>query len=189
MGDAVGIGWFLRDVDGVRAVGHGGSANGQFAELLTVPERGFAVAVASNAGPDSGPACNQAIVRWALEHYLGVADRDPEPIPYDPARIREFAGTYEIDIMTLTISADEAGPKLAVQIKPEVRASADTELPPDLPPADFGLLPGGADDYIVTGGGLTGQRGFFTRDVSIPWKRGVVSMRLCPSVGSRLAAD
>ena len=164
MGDAVGIGWFLRHVDGVRTVGHGGSANGQFAELLMVPERGFAVAVASNAGPDSGPACNQAIVRWALEHYLGVADRDPEPLPYDPARIREFAGSYEIDIMTLTISADEAGPELAVQIKPELRASAGTELPPDLPPADFGLLPGGADDYIVTSGGLTGQRGFFTRD-------------------------
>ena len=43
LGDAIGIGWFLRDVDGVRTVGHGGSANGQFAELLTVPERNFAV--------------------------------------------------------------------------------------------------------------------------------------------------
>ncbi len=30
LGDAVGIGWFLRDVGGVRTVGHGGSANGQF---------------------------------------------------------------------------------------------------------------------------------------------------------------
>ena len=34
LGDAIGIGWFLRDVDGVRTVGHGGAANGQFAELL-----------------------------------------------------------------------------------------------------------------------------------------------------------
>ncbi len=30
LGDAIGIGWFLREVDGVRSVGHGGSANGQF---------------------------------------------------------------------------------------------------------------------------------------------------------------
>ena len=37
LGDVIGIGWFLHDVDGVRTVGHGGSANGQFAELLTVP--------------------------------------------------------------------------------------------------------------------------------------------------------
>ena len=65
LGDAFGIGWFLRDVDGVRTVGHGGSANGQFAELLTVPERDFAVVSLSNAGPDGIPF-NQAVVRWAL---------------------------------------------------------------------------------------------------------------------------
>src|SRR5215211_265624 len=54
LGDAIGIGWFLRDIDGVRTVGHGGSANGQFAELLTVPERDFAVVSLSNAFPE-GP--------------------------------------------------------------------------------------------------------------------------------------
>jgi hypothetical protein len=69
LGDAIGIGWFLRDLDGVRTVGHGGSANGQFAELLTVPERGFAVVALSNAGPDGIPF-NQAVVRWALQTYL-----------------------------------------------------------------------------------------------------------------------
>jgi hypothetical protein len=42
-------------VDGVRTVGHGGSANGQFAELLTAPERYFAVVALSNAGPDGIP--------------------------------------------------------------------------------------------------------------------------------------
>ena len=43
LGDAIGIGWFLRDVDGVLTIGHAGSAIGQFAEFLTVPERDFAV--------------------------------------------------------------------------------------------------------------------------------------------------
>jgi beta-lactamase family protein len=52
LGDAIGIGWFLREVDGVGTVGHGGSANGQFAELLAVPERDFAVVALSNADPD-----------------------------------------------------------------------------------------------------------------------------------------
>jgi hypothetical protein len=33
-----------------------------------------------------------------------------------------------------------------------------------MPPADLGLLPGDADEYIITSGGLKGQRGFFTRD-------------------------
>ncbi|GII28653.1 serine hydrolase domain-containing protein [Planotetraspora mira] len=164
LGDAFGICWFLRDVDGVRTVGHGGSANGQFAELLIVPERDFAVVALSNAGPDGGLAFNQSVVRWALEHYLGVVDRDPEPLPYDEARAREVVGSYENDMMTLTIATNGTGLTIECGIKPEIRAATDTELPPDLPPADLGLLPGDTDEYIVTSGALKGQRGFFTRD-------------------------
>ncbi|MEO3876483.1 serine hydrolase domain-containing protein [Nonomuraea sp. B12E4] len=165
LGHALGIGWFLRDVDGVRTAGHGGSANGQFAELLTVPERGFAVVSLANAGPDGIPG-NQAIVRWALEHYLGVVDRDPEPVPYDAARARRLTGTYENDAMTLTVTTEGAGLRLEVLIKPEIRASAEVELPADHAPFDFGLLPGDEDEYIITGGAFQGQRGFFARDAA-----------------------
>jgi CubicO group peptidase (beta-lactamase class C family) len=165
LGDAIGLSWFLRDVDGVRTVGHGGSANGQFAELLIVPERNFAVISLSNAGPDGIPF-NQAIVRWALEHYLGLIDRDPEPIPFDAARTREIVGTYENEMMRLTIDTVGARLRLEVLIKPEIRAAANQELPPDYAPFDFGLLPGDKDEYIITSGGLKGQRGFFTRDKS-----------------------
>jgi CubicO group peptidase (beta-lactamase class C family) len=163
LGDALGIAWFLRVVDGVRTAGHGGSANGQFAELLIAPERNFAVVALSNAGPDGIP-CNQAVVRWALQSYLGVTDRDPEPVPYDEARAREIAGNYENEVMTLSIASVDAGLRLEVRIKPEIRAAADTEPPADHAPADFGLLPGDADEYIITSGALKGQRGFFTRD-------------------------
>jgi hypothetical protein len=163
LGDAIGIGWFLREVDGVRTVGHGGSANGQFAELLTVPERGFAVVALANAGPD-GTNTNQAVIRWALEAYLQVSDRDPEPLPYDPARARELVGSYEIDAMTATIGTDGSRLRLEVRIKPELRAAADKELPPDIEPSDVGLLGGDADEYLITSGALTGQRGSFTRD-------------------------
>ena len=163
LGDALGIGWFLRDVDGVRTVGHAGSANGQFAEFLTVPERDFAVVALSNAGPDGIPF-NQAVVRWALEAYLGVVDRDPEPIPYDEARAREVVGRYENDVMTLVIATDATGLTLEVGIKPEIRATWDGEMPPDYAPAAIGLLPGDTDEYLITEGGLKGQRGFFTRD-------------------------
>jgi len=163
LGDAIGIGWFLRDVDGVRTVGHGGSGNGQFAELLIVPERDFAIIVASNASP-TGIPCNQAIVRWALEHYLGVADRDPEPEPYNQARAAEIVGAYENDAMTFTITTDSTGLSLEVRLKPEIRAASQVEMPADYDPFDFGLLPG--NEYIVTSGALKGQRGFFTRDDS-----------------------
>ena len=181
LGDAIGISWFLRDVDDVRTVGHGGSGNGQFAELLIVPERDFAVVAMSNAGPDGIP-CNQAVVRRALETYLGVSDPDPEPLPYDEAQAREVAGSYENDAMTFTVATDGAGLRLEVRIKPEIRAAADTELPADYDPFDFGLLPGDADEYIVTSGALKGQRGFFTRDAG----RAVVGVDLAGRLFNRL---
>src|SRR5215216_4580246 len=93
LGDAIGISWFLRDVGGVRTAGHGGSANGQFAELLLVPERDFAVVSLANSNPGGIPA-NKAVLRWALEHHLGLIEEDPEPMPYDGARAREVVGRY-----------------------------------------------------------------------------------------------
>lgn len=165
LGDAIGICWFLRDVDGVRTAGHGGSGNGQFAELLLVPERGFAVVSLSNAGPDGYPF-NQAIVRRTLEHWLGVLDRDPEPLPYDPVRAREVVGHYENDVMRAIVAEDGARVTFAVDIKPEVRESSDTEMPPGYPAAELGFLPEREDEYIITEGGLQGQRGYFSRDDS-----------------------
>jgi hypothetical protein len=106
------------------------------------------------------------VVRWALEHYLGVAERDPEPLPYDAEHAGEIAGHYENEFMTLIIDTDGAALTVECRIKPEIRAAAEAELPPDLPPARLGLLPGSGDEYIVTDGGLTGQRGYLTRDAS-----------------------
>ena len=167
LGDAIGLGWFLRDVDGVRTAGHGGSANGQFADLLLVPERDFAVVTLCNQGPDGIPF-NQAVIRWALQTYLGITDRDPEPLPFDEARAREVAGSYQNEAMTFTIGIAEAGQRtglrMEVRIKPEIRAAADKEPPPDPAPFEVGLLP--RDEYIVTDGEYAGQRGFFTRDAS-----------------------
>lgn len=165
LGDAIGIGWFLRDIDGARTVGHAGSANGQFAELLLVPERHFAIVSLSNAGPGGVPF-NQAVVRWALEHYLGLIAHDPEPIPFDAARAREIVGTYANEVMMLTIDTVGTGLRLEVLMKPEIRASATIAPPQDYPPFNFGLLPGDKDEYIITSGALQGQRGFFTRDTS-----------------------
>ena len=165
LGDAFGICWFLREVDGVHTIGHGGSGNGQFAELLIVPEHDFAVISLANAGPDGYPF-NQAVVRWALENYLGVVDRDPEPIPYDQARARQVVGRYEIDAMNLDIATDGHQLTLEVGIKPEIRQASDADMPPDYAPAAFGFLPGDGDEYILTEGGLKGQRGYFSRDDS-----------------------
>ena len=67
-----------------------------------MPDRDFAVASLCNAGPE-GIACNQAIVRWALEEYLGLIDRDPEPVPYDDVYADQLVASYETDAMDLTV--------------------------------------------------------------------------------------
>src|SRR3984957_8414686 len=41
LGDAVGIGWFLRTIDGVHAFGHAGSADGQFPGNPPLSEKGL----------------------------------------------------------------------------------------------------------------------------------------------------
>jgi hypothetical protein len=165
LGDAFGLCWFLREINGVRAIGHGGSANGQFAELLIVPERNFAVVSLSNANPNGIPF-NQAVVRWALKHYLGLVDSDPEPIPFDERLVKEIIGSYQNDFMTLSIESDGTGMRIETKIKAEIREGAKTELPPDAEPADMGLLPGDKNEYIITNGSYKGLRGFFTRDES-----------------------
>ncbi|WP_406005441.1 beta-lactamase family protein [Streptomyces sp. NBC_00637] len=163
LGEGFGICWFLHDLDGVHAIGHGGSGNGQFAELLIVPERDFAVVSLANAGPDGYPL-NQSVVKWTLEHYLGIVQRTPEPVPYDERQAAPVVGRYEIDAMNLDIATDGTRLTLAVGIKPEIRAASDEEMPPDYPAAAIGFLPGDGDEYIVTEGGLEGQRGYFSRD-------------------------
>jgi CubicO group peptidase (beta-lactamase class C family) len=171
LGDAFGLCWFIKDIAGVRTIGHGGSGNGQFVDFLFVPERNFAIVSAANAGPGGVP-CNQEVVRWVLATYLGVVEEDPEPEPYDAARAQEVVGAYENDAMTFTIATDGTSLSLEVLIRPEIRATSEVELPADYPPFPFGLLPddgdgdGDGDEYIVTDGAMKGQRGYFSRDES-----------------------
>ncbi|MGC4982126.1 serine hydrolase domain-containing protein [Streptomyces sp. DT193] len=163
LGEGFGICWFLHDFDGLHGIGHGGSGNGQFAELLIVPERDFAVVSLANLGPDGHPF-NQSVVRWALDHCLGVTEKPAQPLPYDGARARQVVGRYEIDAMDLDIAVDGARLTLGVGIKPAIREASDEEMPPDHPAAAIGFLPGGGDEYLITEGGLEGQRGYFSRD-------------------------
>lgn len=50
--------------------------------------------------------------------------------------------------MTLTITSDGVALTLDVRIRPEIRAAAKTEPPPDLDPAEIGLLASGRDEEV-----------------------------------------
>ena len=166
LGDAVGIGWFLRSIDGVHAFGHAGSANGQFAEILLVPEKDFAVITLANSGPENGLAFNADVVRAGLESVAGLHERKTKLIRYQSRQADEYAGVYENETMQAVFANTGQALTAAFAIKPAVRANATTELPPDLPAAPIALIQGEPDHYMITDGGLKGQRGYFSRDAS-----------------------
>ena len=182
IGDYVGISWLMRDVDGVRLVGHGGTTNGQHSDFLMVPERDFAIAVMTNCGPN-GAQLHDELTRWALQAYLGIVDKDPEPVELGDAELAQYVGHYETLAALVDINVD-AGRLLAkVAIKPEflekLRESGEDE-PDEQPPFPFGMLPGPGDRYIITEGPAKGMKGYFARNAD-----GEVE---AVHVGGRLAA-
>jgi len=175
LGDYVGISWLLRDVanpDGqssVRLVGHGGTMNGQHSEFLMVPEHDFAIISMTNCGPN-GPMFNDALVKWALQTYLGIEETDPEPIALGDAALEELCGHYETAAVDVHISATAGQLSAKIEPKPETRAALREEGASDddieQPPIAIGMLPGDGDRYIVVDGPAKGMKGYFARDAA-----------------------
>ena len=165
IGDYVGISWLIEDVDGARLVGHGGTTNGHHSEFTMVPEHNFAIAVLTNSGPN-GPQLYQELTKWALENYIGVIKKDPEPIKLDDDKLDEFSGIYETIAAICKIYPEEGDLFIKVALKPEmlakIRESGEDE-PDDQPPFPLGILPGDDDQYIITDGPAKGMKGYFVR--------------------------
>jgi len=167
LGDAVGIGWLLKDVQGTRLVSHGGTTNGQYSDFGLVPSRGFAVTCLSNCGPN-GAQLNHAVTTWALEHYLGVEEEALVAVDRTDAELAEFTGQYETIAYGIEVTAVRGQLEAAIAYTPEtlraLRESGDDE-PEDQPPFRLGLL-AGSDRYVLTAGPAAGMRGYFARDES-----------------------
>lgn len=166
IGDYVGISWLMRDIDGVRVVGHGGTTIGQHSSFEMVPERGFAVISMTNAG--TGPEFNDHIVRWALRSYVDVKWEDPEPVTLGDAVLGQYEGTYETIASVMDITAENGQLKVKVGVKPAIRAQFP-ELAAEAdkqPPMVFGLLGEEGDQYILVSETGRGMRGYFGRDES-----------------------
>jgi CubicO group peptidase (beta-lactamase class C family) len=165
IGDAIGIGWLLRDVDGVRLVGHGGTTNGQLSAFMMVPDRDFAVAVLTNCAPN-GSQLHDELTKFALESYVGVVDSEPDPVEMRAEELIPYTGRFETIAATCIISAEGSGLVVKVEPKPEMLAvlrEAGEENPEEQPPIPLGLLPGDGDRYIVTGGPAKSMKGYFVR--------------------------
>jgi CubicO group peptidase (beta-lactamase class C family) len=164
LGDYVGISWLMRDVDGVRLVGHGGTMNGQYSEFTTVPERGFGLISMTNSGPN-GSQLNTLLEKWALEHYLGVVDAEPEQLELGDAALMQYVGRFETIAAICDISAADGRLLAKVEIKPAMAAvlRESGEEVEEQPPIALALLAGDGDQYVVPDGPAKGMRGYFRR--------------------------
>jgi CubicO group peptidase (beta-lactamase class C family) len=190
LGDQVGVGWLLRDLDGVGSVGHGGSINGQESTLQLIPERDFAITILTNAA--RGERLHTEVLRWAYENYLGMEFEDPQPLQLSPEQLAEFAGDYRFGQMyTLRMRvsggrlvgeqrlSEMMGEMLAAMPKGE-SSGAEDQLREmiEQPPVTFAVLPG--DLLVVTDGE--------SKDVEHPVIRDAGGQIIGFNYGGRLAA-
>lgn len=147
----VGLTWFIREVDGLHTVRHGGGTNGQISSFVMVPEHRFALAVLTNL---TGMHATGEITNWILEHELGIKQAVPEAIESEPEQLAEFAGRYLGATYDLVISLDEQG--LSGQLITTMRGGslAPEMRPPSPPPAGLALSNRGG--LIFTGGDFKG---------------------------------
>lgn len=166
LGDAVGIGWLLKDVQGAQLVRHGGTTHGQYSDFTMVPSRGFAVTCLSNCGPN-GSQLNRAVSAWALEHFLGLKETVLVAVDRTDEELAEFTGQYETIATALDITAVRGALAASVSVKPDtLRAMREAgEKEPVQPPMRLGLV-AGTDQYVITEGPAAGMRGYFSRDAS-----------------------
>lgn len=166
LGDYVGISWLIRDIEGDRLVGHGGTTLGQHSEFVMVPGRNFAMTSLTNCGPN-GPELNTKLERWALETYLGIVHKEPEPIALGDEALAPYTGRYESIAAVIDVTAEAGRLLCKVKIRPEVLAQlqeATGETPEEPEPIVLGLLEEGGSNYVVAEGEAKGMKGYFARN-------------------------
>ena len=90
--DAVGLAWLLHDRGGVRFSGHTGQTAGYLSKITIQRERGFALAILTNAVVDGG--LRRDLERCVLRECLGVEPADPVPLAA-PGDLAPYEGSYD----------------------------------------------------------------------------------------------
>jgi CubicO group peptidase (beta-lactamase class C family) len=172
LGDEVGISWLMREVNGVRLVGHGGSTEGQQSAFQMAPERDFALAINTNS--ILGGQLNRELTAWILLEWLGIEEPELQPVVLRPDQLAEYAGRFQTEALSIAVSV--VGSDLHFEQRPSTatrrrlrREQAPT--PPDSPPMTARLLEG--DVFIFIDGPAKGSKGQFVRQdgavVAINW--------------------
>lgn len=152
----VGIGWLIRDIAGVDVVEHPGDGMGFHSAFTMVPERGFAISVLANANP-GGEEAKQALVRWALEEYLGLVPPPPKLVELEQAELDRLAGEYRTAEIVMHVTTADKALTIDVQMAPDGDA-------PEEPPVRFPIGMLDRERFVVVDGPYQGLEGHFVRE-------------------------
>lgn len=153
-GVRIGLGWLLREIDGVRLIEHHGDVSGQHSSITVIPDRDCAIVVLTNATPN-GRELAERIVREVLEDRLGLIEQPPATRQLGPEELAPYTGTYRTDGIELRIAASGSGLIIHGTISDDGAPGETLEFP-------VGLL----DDerYLIVEGPFAGMRGEFVRE-------------------------
>ncbi len=163
-----GLTWSVDETSPVRRISHGGGTVGQVSLLTLVPERGFAVAVLSNA--DRGSVLTRDVTERALKEYFDVQVEKPMPIESTEADLAPYVGVYGRPFADIELGL--LGGRLIGQITyKQAFPTADSPLPPPSPP--FSLTRCEEDRLLVMDGPFANTMADIIRndDGTIGWIR------------------
>lgn len=168
LGNHFGISWFIKEIEGVRIVLHGGSTRGQHSAFLMVPAHQFAITVLTNS--DQGAYLHDDVTKWALKRYLDLESPQPEAQPRSVEELAAYAGEYDaqLGLIALTLQSD-------VLVKQYIPYGGfpdkDSPPPPAPPPTRIAFT--GPDEAIDLDPPHTGNRSEFIRssEGQIRWLR------------------
>lgn len=142
--------WAITEADGVTVIDHGGLNSGYCSILVLVPSLQTAVVALTHA--TNGGLVNNAIRRWALEHYAGVVERDAAPDPSVAINAAKFEGRFIAPFAQLTIAAGAIPNTLIVSSAQ--RDDVDGWKPPAEPPVTLAFV----DDHHAVSTDAATQR-------------------------------
>ncbi|SEA87037.1 serine hydrolase domain-containing protein [Alkalimonas amylolytica] len=168
-GDAFGIGWFLSKVGGSYLVSHGGSTNGQEANLSLLPEHNWALALLTNSSPGGLALCEAARTR-VLSACTGLAETEARPASVNTLELAAYEGEYRALGMHCQINAGDKGKLLfTLYNDPELLQLMTGEEPViRAEPAVLEAWPveGYPDRYVFASNPIKGITGYFDRSLA-----------------------
>ncbi|MFN2116348.1 MAG: serine hydrolase domain-containing protein [Candidatus Promineifilaceae bacterium] len=131
-GEKWGLTWAVDETYESRLVSHSGGTKGQISRLVLVPERDFAVAIFTNS--ESGGQVTRAVVRKALQLYLGIELNVPEAVEVPEEELAAFAGNYNRPYADIFLGM--LGGRLVGRMV-EKMGFPDKDIPPQAAPPPF----------------------------------------------------